>query len=59
MGKSKLTSEELQKLYLEGKTLAELSPLAGIGEVAIWKRLQDLGTPMRPAPPRGPWAKEG
>lgn len=57
MVKSKLTSEELKELYLSGRTIQELVPLAGISKVAIWKRLHQLNTPMRPAMTSRPWAK--
>ena len=49
MVKSKITTSQMVELYEGGKTLEEIAPLAGVGKVAIWKRLKKAGVTMRPS----------
>ena len=49
MTRSKLTTPQMVELYEGGKTLEEIAAQAGIGSVAVWKRLNQTGVIMRPA----------
>lgn len=49
MVKSRITTPQMVELYEGGKTLEEIAPLAGVGKVAIWKRLKKAGVTMRPS----------
>ena len=43
MNRSKLTTQEIIKLYEGGMSIHDISPLAEISEAAIWKRLRVAG----------------
>lgn len=47
MQRSKLTTQEIIKLYDSGMQVREISELAGIGEGGVWKRLRTVNHPMR------------